>query len=995
MSNETVNRSVNIYINSGEAAKAYDTLIAKEKKLNEELAKTADPKRIKALQTELGKLSEPIDRANKKLKGEMQPSIKEMTALVAKLGSQLRHMSSSDADFSNVLKQYAQAKNSLAQIQVEVKKVENAHKEVSKNGLFGDATKFGAAAGAAAAVAIEAFSKVSDFIKGSFEEAMNADRVGARLQNTLENVGHSDAFDRIMSKADALAKKFKYLDNDEIVGVFNKLIDYGKLTETQMNDLTPVIIDFAAKQRISLEESSSVIIKSLEGNSKGLKEYGINMKDAANPTEALAMIMGTLKEKVNGAGEAFMNTAEGGVATTQQQVKDLQEEIGTGLLPVLKSVLSFLNTAIQGMAATFAKAKNFIKDIRDGVSLGTSSEADKEKDYVDYGKNKGRDEAVAQYGKMTAAQLKAQEDLVLDLREQSIQRMNKIVATGTKDQVLAAKQELANFEGELEGIKVLMEKGPFNKNAADDDAERERKKLAAERAKQLSEDQKKQAAADEKQRKDDLIHLYKELKKISLDQDINGESEKSKELNRAAEKYDELRKLAHGNAEALKNIDEAYLVDVVQIEIKYGRKLVDEKEKTNAALLQADRERIDKQKELLNKLAPGGVSSVTGAHNTDVKAGFDLRRMKGDDKERLRLDREMLDREMQQAIGVAGLTENQIALIKEEYRQKDIDLEKNYLVKKFNEAMAAAQAGIALLSAIDDAKKAKEDAELARDRKVNDQKKKNLDRQLKDKLISQKQHDREVEKLDKAQEKREHQIAVKQFKRNQRMQEIQAAMNGAQAVTSILAQYPKFDGGIAMAIAIGLAIATTAAQVATIASAKPPEYAKGGRLSGPSHADNNGMPVTDPRTGSVQAYLEGDEGIVNKRSMRDRGRYNVSGTPSQIISKLNAMHGGVNWEGGATLQPVWRNSPASRMNFAAINTRMSQRMFADGGVFNASAGSAAENSNEILFALQTQNQIIQQLSSVLSGGIVAVASIRDINDKQARLAAIKDDATMK
>jgi hypothetical protein len=45
-------------------------------------------------------------------------------------------------------------------------------------------------------------------------------------------------------------------------------------------------------------------------------------------------------------------------------------------------------------------------------------------------------------------------------------------------------------------------------------------------------------------------------------------------------------------------------------------------------------------------------------------------------------------------------------------------------------------------------------------------------------------------------------------------------------------------------------------------------------------------------TGKKQAELEGDEGIINKHSMRDRTRYTVSGTTSQIASFLNSRAGG-------------------------------------------------------------------------------------------------------
>lgn len=54
----------------------------------------------------------------------------------------------------------------------------------------------------------------------------------------------------------------------------------------------------------------------------------------------------------------------------------------------------------------------------------------------------------------------------------------------------------------------------------------------------------------------------------------------------------------------------------------------------------------------------------------------------------------------------------------------------------------------------------------------------------------------------------------------------QAGINGAMAVTSILAQYPKFDGGFAMWAAIAAAGITTIAQIGKITTAKAPATPK-------------------------------------------------------------------------------------------------------------------------------------------------------------------------
>lgn len=219
---------------------------------------------------------------------------------------------------------------------------------------------------------------VGSIFKNSIDEFIEMDKNVRILQNTLRNQGVENAFDRIEASAKRLAKQFTYLDDDEILKVFNQLLVYGKLTEDQMNELIPVIIDFAAATGQDLSSATSQIVKALEGNGKALKEYGINIKDAKNTSEAFGIIMTELAPKVAGVGKAFGESSAGGLASAQQRFKDLKEEIGSGLLPILNSVLSVLLKIGQGaigagraLADAFTGDKSFTASI-----LGSSDNRD-------------------------------------------------------------------------------------------------------------------------------------------------------------------------------------------------------------------------------------------------------------------------------------------------------------------------------------------------------------------------------------------------------------------------------------------------------------------------------------------------------------------------------------------------------------------------------------------------------------------------------------------
>ncbi len=221
-----------------------------------------------------------------------------------------------------------------------------------------------------------AFAGLGSFFSGAIDEFVEMDKNVRILQNTLKNAGVPEAFDRIANRADALAKQFKFLDNDDILKAFNQLIVYGKLTEDQINDLIPVIINFATATGQDLGAATSTIIKALEGNGKALKEFGINIKDAKSTTEAFGIVMTELAPKVDGVGEAFGETASGGLAAARQEFKNLQEEVGGQLVPVLVTLLGWVNKLFTGFKFLADGVGRFASDMGDlfggdfGVLIG-------------------------------------------------------------------------------------------------------------------------------------------------------------------------------------------------------------------------------------------------------------------------------------------------------------------------------------------------------------------------------------------------------------------------------------------------------------------------------------------------------------------------------------------------------------------------------------------------------------------------------------------------
>lgn len=196
-----------------------------------------------------------------------------------------------------------------------------------------------------------AIEKVIDLVKtftvDSVKEFNESEEAVLGLHLALENVGRLDVFAGLLSAADEFAEKYKRLDNDDITNVFTKLVDYGKLTQTQIKQTAETIIEYAAKQKISLTEATDVITKSFEGNSKGLKTYGINIKDATTFTERYNLVNGELYNKIKGTEAALEATNKGAWEVFKQKIRDIQETIGRFISSLSGMEKQQTQTAIQ------------------------------------------------------------------------------------------------------------------------------------------------------------------------------------------------------------------------------------------------------------------------------------------------------------------------------------------------------------------------------------------------------------------------------------------------------------------------------------------------------------------------------------------------------------------------------------------------------------------------------------------------------------------------
>lgn len=146
-----------------------------------------------------------------------------------------------------------------------------------------------------------------------------------------------------------------------------------------------------------------------------------------------------------------------------------------------------------------------------------------------------------------------------------------------------------------------------------------------------------------------------------------------------------------------------------------------------------------------------------------------------------------------------------------------------------------------------------------------------LEGKLEKGIISQKEYEKKLAELDEETAARKEEANKEAFEKNKKWNIAQALMNAALAITKVFAS----SAPPASFIMAAITAATTAAEIATIASQK---YARGGELHGASHAQGG----IKGFVGNQHIEAEGGEIIINKRS---------SAKHRNLLSLINSDNG--------------------------------------------------------------------------------------------------------
>jgi hypothetical protein len=231
------------------------------------------------------------------------------------------------------------------------------------DGLGKSATRMGkvmalgfAAAGAAAAGALAVG------LKKSIDAAMDAEKSQARLQAQLKASGisyraHAREIDTVIQKHSQLAG----LDDEDLQDAFTNIVRVTGDVNKSMK-LVGLAADFARAKHMDVAKAGELVGKVAGGNTGILGRYGIKIKEGATATEAL----GELQKKFAGQAEAYGKTAAGAQERFGVAVENLQEKLGSKLLPVFTDVTNKVATFVGQMESGKGAGGRFADRISEG-----------------------------------------------------------------------------------------------------------------------------------------------------------------------------------------------------------------------------------------------------------------------------------------------------------------------------------------------------------------------------------------------------------------------------------------------------------------------------------------------------------------------------------------------------------------------------------------------------------------------------------------------------
>jgi hypothetical protein len=220
--------------------------------------------------------------------------------------------------------------------------------KIGKAGVkIGKAFAAAAAAAGAAAIAIGI-----EGVKAAIADEKAQTQLALALENstgaTKAQIAATEQSILQMSLATGVA-------DDELRPALGRLVrSTGDITKAQ--DLLSTALDISAATGKPVEAIAVSLSKAYDGNTAALGKLGVGLSTAELKTMSFEQVQGRLTELFGGAAAKNANTYAGQIARVQVAFDETKETIGVALLPILDTLLKFINQNALPAIQAFSKA---------------------------------------------------------------------------------------------------------------------------------------------------------------------------------------------------------------------------------------------------------------------------------------------------------------------------------------------------------------------------------------------------------------------------------------------------------------------------------------------------------------------------------------------------------------------------------------------------------------------------------------------------------------
>jgi len=240
------------------------------------------------------------------------------------------------------------------------KSLTSATKDVDTFGdKIGKTSKVIGAAFAAAAVAAGAFAlKIGvDGVKAALEDEKAQRILALTLENTTGATKRQVAAIETYITKTALATG---VTDDQLRPAFARLVRSTKDTE-EAQKLLSLALDISAATGKPLEAIANSLSKGYDGNTNALGKLGLGIDASILKTKDFNLVYENLRTSFDGFSKQEAVSFQGQLNRVNVAFDEAKETIGFAFLPILQTVLNFINKSALPILDTFSKSFDFMK----------------------------------------------------------------------------------------------------------------------------------------------------------------------------------------------------------------------------------------------------------------------------------------------------------------------------------------------------------------------------------------------------------------------------------------------------------------------------------------------------------------------------------------------------------------------------------------------------------------------------------------------------------